>query len=296
MTKIILVPDKNNLGESFTRAGYTTYNVSLANFNTSKIISIGTPEEVPLVLLTYGSYAVVHANVCKELNRLGYVVAHVTTNGSANTSTCVLYNMGLINSVYNTRGSYSTLYLEDNNFFKKSNITVVDNVLGLTFSNSYQTTLKPESMIAGGKIIAYSDFGRTKVAACYFPSGTYVNENFTLNTPVLFLGFLYPTNIIQENGMLVDIVDFCRGSVFKPYKIEGYVKDMGKNPLQRMVRAHYHSDGSFAGETTSIEDGSYMLELLNSDPVYIVCLAENSSKSSMVHSYVVPQENIKAVE
>ena len=109
VSKIILVPDKNNLGASFSRAGYVFHDVSLASFSVATILSIGTPEEVPLILLTYASYSVVHANVCKELNRLGYVVAHVTTNSNANTSTCVLYNMGLINSVYNTRGSYNTL-------------------------------------------------------------------------------------------------------------------------------------------------------------------------------------------
>lgn len=295
MTKIVLVPDKNNLGASFSKAGYVFHDVSLDSFSVATILSIGTPEEIPLILLTYAPYTSSHAAICKELNTLGYIVGQITTNGNAKAETCVLYNMGLLTGFYNSRAAYRSMYANSSGFFKLTN-PVSDGYIPFTFSHQYQTTLNPSLMHKDGIVISYNDVNRTKVSACYFPTGTYVNDAFTLSVPVLFLGFLYPTNVIAESTLIIDIVNFCKNNIFKPYKIEGYVKDMGKNPLQRIVRAHYHSDGSFAGETTSIEDGSYILELLNSDPVYVVCLAENSSKSSMVHSYVVPQENIKVVE
>lgn len=45
-----------------------------------------------------------------------------------------------------------------------------------------------------------------------------------------------------------------------------------------------------------VPDKNKLAESLESDPVYVVCLAENSTKSAMIHSNVIPQENIKVVE
>jgi len=74
------------------------------------------------------------------------------------------------------------------------------------------------------------------------------------------------------------------------YKVAGVVKQDG-NPVERTVRAYKRASGELLGETTSLTDGRFEIELFSQDEVYAVALDDTSDAddfNALIFDRIVP--------
>lgn len=75
----------------------------------------------------------------------------------------------------------------------------------------------------------------------------------------------------------------------KAYKVAGKVLDHTGQPIQRYVAVHSRADGTLLGMTRSAADGTYSIELAETDPVYVVCLPNNQEDiNAKIFDRVIP--------
>lgn len=229
-----------------------------------------------------------------ELLKLGYAVcSNITTYTQSNLN--ILYSLSLLTSVPNEQNSSEAGFTTVEN-------TVLNNTLATTSGKSIQiriqdgTALFTEiSLNSVSSDYVHVGFTTQKSMSSFgfWPKGSIVNgsaiNGVLINAGILLFNSTKPQGS-DLNNFLKDLAEFCiHKGLSKKYKIIGTVSNSKQEFLSRKIRAYNKASGTLLAETISSEAGSYSLELRTADPVYVVCIHDDSdTNNSQIKDDILP--------
>lgn len=274
-----------------TNVGYTYQEFLGSSFTVSTVTTIGTPKDIPLIILPVLNCTSDRLITIKTLNTLGYVICVGNTYNVATTDNSFCKVLGL-----NTEPNYKkdfpqSLSVPSNSFFEKSGY-----LSGTSFpyvNYSYDTLLKPSMSVAYTEL-AYDISNTAFLPMTLFKRGVITSKGFTLSAPVFFCSLLYTLHTSHQavlQNMFLDIMWYSEINSGSLYKVTGKVMNSDNQPLIRKLNVHTESNGLLAGSGTSEADGTYKISVVKNEPVYVVCLPDEVNKKAQVLNNITPELN-----
>lgn len=230
--------------------------------------------------------------VVLDLLSQSYAVCYNLTGTSQSQN--LFYQLGVVKSVYEPNVESSGFETVGNSFLINSSATQAGRKVA-TRSESGSAIICELQL--EGIASDYVQIGFTTTSSMssfgFLPHGSTIGtskiEGVLINVGAIFFNSTKPAGSDLAN-VLKDLAQFCvHKGLSKTYKIAGTVSNSKQEFLSRKIRAYNKKSGTLLAETMSSEVGSYSLELRTADPVYVVCIHDDSdTNNSQIQDDILP--------
>lgn len=257
------------------------------------IKSKGTPFEIPLIIFIPGNDAYKsQGELARELSINGYSVATSMSGNYPNSNNSLNVELGMLKPGRSDTMEHNHLNVSFmttlNTVLHNSEATLENTLVTVKdLSNPWNNYIVSDDASPYYIPLATLSYDNFKYCFGYIPKGTQTDTYIT-GAPVFHLGWVFVGLLDKAALVLKDVFEYCLLNTKPPFILKGQVTDSSNRPLSRKIYIYNQRTGALQGFVESDISGFYSFKVLRDDPLFLVCLPDDSTKNGQVHTNIIP--------